>query len=128
MTLKTIYILITPKSTSTSYPVIYGPPTKNPTWISTKHLKYCMMLNFSSKPASPLDCLTSANDTNLLLVAQIKKSDSHFSLYPVHLQTHCKSMCYSPSLPPPPESNSHITLLSSDAPAPLAFLLFCSSR
>lgn len=72
MTLKTIYILITPKSTPISYPVIYGLPNKSSAWIATKHLKYCMMLDFPSKPASPLDFLISTNDTNLLPVAQMK--------------------------------------------------------
>lgn len=124
MTLNTIYILIIPKSTSISYPVIYASPTKSSTWISTKHLEYCMMLNFSSKPASPLDFLISGNDSNFLLVAQKKKSVSHFSLFLVNLQTHCKSTCYCLSLPPSPQSNRHITLLSSNAPAPLAFLPF----
>ena len=45
--LKTIYMLMTLKSTSISSPLKYVSPTRSFNWMSTKHLKYYMMLAFS---------------------------------------------------------------------------------
>lgn len=150
MTLNTIYILITPKSTSISYPVIYASPTKSSTWISTKHLEYCMMLNFSSKPASPLDFLISENDSNFLLVAQKKKN--LFPIFPYswliskhtvnpratvylyhHLPSPTATSLSSPPMPQPHWLSFHsstinfllFTLIISDHSHPFANSLLC---
>lgn len=84
----------------------YGSPIKTSIWISTKHLQYCMILDFYSKPVSPMDFSASVNDTSFFQAAEIKNLgvifNSYFSLHPVNLQTYFESMCYFPSSPPPP--------------------------
>lgn len=82
--------------------------------------------NISSKPASPLGFLISANDTNSLLVAQIKNLIPIFpstQLIFKHTVNPCATFQLYHHLPSPTPTS----LSSPDAPAPLAFLLFLSS-
>lgn len=67
----------------------HGSPMKSSIWISTKYLQYCTILDFSSKPVSPVDFSASVNDTSFFQAAEIKKSRSYlqFLFFPTLFPT-----------------------------------------